>query len=89
MTTFKMQCPFFFPKAGNVNSMNLRVVFLSKAVTVIETFKSTVCRFAAYLLFMDIQNNSVCVSGGGGKGKGERLGLEVKVADTVKGCRKK
>ena len=57
--------------------MNLRVVFLSKAVTVIETFKSMVCRFAAYLLFMDIQNNSVCVSGGGeGEGRAAGVGSE-------------
>ena len=46
---------FFSPKAGDINSLNLRVVFLSTAVSVKETFKPMVCRFPAYSLFMDIQ----------------------------------
>ena len=53
MTKFKIYPPpFFSPKAGDINSLNLRGVFLSTAVTVKETFKPMVCRFAAYYLWI-------------------------------------
>ena len=51
MTTFNMQCLFFFSKGRERKFYEFACC---KAVTVIETFKSMVCRVAAYLLFMYI-----------------------------------